>query len=207
MDEDQRFDAAEQLALIERQQEAVVRAVGVDPRLVYGAWGVAWLVGLGLAALAHGDDPVLRVPPALPAVVLGVLLTAAGVLTAAHSVRASRGISGPSTVAGVLYGWAWLLSFVALSAVNSAVLRASGDPALADVLWPATSGLLVGVMHLFGAAVWREPLQFGVGAWLLLTTSVGAFLGLPALLWVMALGGGGGFLAVAAWFALRRRAR
>ncbi|MCI2239780.1 hypothetical protein MO973_37575 [Paenibacillus sp. TRM 82003] len=202
--EDER-SAAARLALIEDQQRLVSRAVEPDPRLLYGAWGVAWLAGFGLVAAGGGRDPLIALPRALPEVVLGVLLTGAGLVTVVHSVRVGRGLSGPSTTSAVLYGWSWVLGFAALAAVNTAVAAASGDPAVAELLSPASAGVLVGVMYLFGGTLWREPVQFGLGAWLLLTTAVGALLGLPALLWVMSLAGGGGFLAVAVRCASQRR--
>ncbi|WP_337062464.1 hypothetical protein [Kineococcus sp. G2] len=202
--EGERFDAAARLALIEDQQRLVRRAVGVDARLLYGVWGLTWLAGFGLAAATGGREPLLSVPDALPGAVLAVLLTGAGLTTLLHSVRVGRGLSGPGARTAVLYGWSWVLGFLALTAVNTAVVTTATGPAVADLLWPASSGLFVGVMYLFGGTLWREPAQFGLGAWLLLTTAGGALLGPPALLWVMSLGGGGAFLAVAARYALRR---
>ena len=72
------------------------------------------------------------------------------------------------------------------------------------LLWPALSGLITGLLYVGGGAAWDDPSQFGVGAWILVTTGAGCLLGLPGLYLVMGLAGGGGLLAAAAWFHLRR---
>lgn len=206
MDEDV-LEPAERLALIEAQQRVVSRAVDVDPRLLYGVWGVAWFVGFALHALSWGADSVTGWHPAVAGSVLGLLLAGAAVVTAVHAARTGRGISGPSTWVGAVYGWSWFLAFLGLFAVNTAVLRTADDPDLGALLWPSTSGLLVGVLYLMGAAVWRDRYQFGLGLWILVVTCTGALLGLPWLFWMLSLAGGGGFLLAAAWFAVRMRTR
>lgn len=66
---------------------------------------------------------------------------------------------------------------------------------------------MVGVLYLGGGATWRDRAQFGLSAWILVTTGAGVVAGLPWLSLVMALGGGGGFLLAAAWFTLTRARR
>ena len=43
--------------------------------------------------------------------------------------------------------------------------RRGVDPALLDLLWPALSCLLVAVLYMMGAAVWRDVHMFALGAW------------------------------------------
>lgn len=75
------------------------------------------------------------------------------------------------------------------------------------MLWPAVSGLIIGLLYIAGALAWDDPLQFAIGAWIIVTTGAGALFGLLPLYLVMCLAGGGGFLAAATWFAVRRAAR
>ncbi|PPK92013.1 hypothetical protein CLV92_11857 [Kineococcus xinjiangensis] len=199
--------AAESLALIERQQRRVSEAVSVDPVLIYGAWGVAWLVGFLLFALSLGGSGLLGLSAGAAAPVLGLLLLAAMVITTVHTARATTGIAGPGATSGALYGWSWLLGFAALAALIASLHRYTADPQVFAVLSAGGSALVVGLLYLAGGALWREPHQFALGAWILLTGCGGALLGLPGLYWAMSLAGGGGFLLTAAVFALRRRGR
>jgi hypothetical protein len=202
--DDAPLSPGESLELAEAQRAAVARALGVDPVVLYATWGVAWCAGFGLLGLSATGTGV---PLALSAVVFAALMAWGLVVTAVQSRRAGRGITGSSAMAGAFYGWSWLLGFAGLGAVISATARLTQDDRVFALLWPAGSGLLVGVLYMVGAAVWREPYQFGLGVWVLLTTTTGALIGVPGLYAVMSLAGGGGFLASAAVFAVRRSRR
>lgn len=97
-----------------------------------------------------------------------------------------------------------------VTAVHSIVLsaeRLGAPPEATALLRPALSGLIVGLLYIGGAAAWDDPLQFAIGAWISVTTGAGCLLGPPGLYLVMCLVGGGGFLAMAAWFTVRRQSR
>ena len=72
------------------------------------------------------------------------------------------------------------------------------------MLWTTLPPLLVGVLYMMGAAVWQDRAGFGLGAWILAITCLAALAGLPGVYLVMSLAGGGGFLAAAMWFQVRR---
>lgn len=196
---------AESLALIDSQRRKVHQETDIDPRLLYGAWGTAWLVGFLLLAVSAGADPIARIPPLVVGLAFFVLLASAMVVTIVHTARAVRGIEGDNSMAGAFYGWSWFLGFAGLAAIIVATADFVGDETVHQLLWPAGSGLITGVLYTCGSAIWREPYQFALGAWLILTTAVGALLGIPGIYWVMGLAGGGGFLLSAAWFAVQRR--
>lgn len=188
------------LAVIAEQQTAVARELDVDPALLYGAWGIAYTAGFGAVfGSARG-----ALPGWAGGAVLAVLVAAAAVVTTRHSVRAARGVGGPSRLAGALYGWSWALAFAGLTAMNAGLARAGLTPDQMALLWPASALVLVGVLYLAGGALWRDRLQFGLGGWVLLTGAVSVFAGTPANALLLAVAGGGGFLAAAAWFAARR---
>ena len=110
----------------------------------------------------------------------------------------------------VAWGLAWLLGFVSILLIISGVLGVVGEdlaPEVAALLWPAASGLVVGLMYGAGGTLWDDPVQFGLGARLLVTTSLGVLGGVTGLYLTMALAGGGGFLVGAALLAVRQARR
>jgi hypothetical protein len=80
----------------------------IDNRLSYLSFGIAWLVGHGAAALAHGDDPLVAMPDALPGTLLAAGLTAAIAITATVVSRAQRDAPAAAAAAGRMLtsrGW------------------------------------------------------------------------------------------------------
>jgi hypothetical protein len=195
------LSAAESLAVIEQQRARVGRELDINPVVLYATWGVAWTLGFTAYALAaDGVAPVWA-----GGATFFVLLVAAMVVTWVHIGRATRGVRGVSAEVGAMYGWSWALGFAALAAINTGLIGMGLTDEQIAVLWPATSLLIVGVLYLAGAALWRDRFQFGLGVWVLVTDAVSVFAGVPANYVVLAVAGGGGFLVAAAWFAVRRR--
>jgi len=177
---------AETLALVDDHRHRTVQALAIDPRVLYGVWGVAW--GAGFAAFwvtAGGPQGGYRTLPGWVGAVFGVVMVTAVVVTAAHVGRATRGLRGVSAQVGATYGCAWWLGFAGFTALLVALARAGASE---QVL----------------AAIWRDRVQYGLGGWIVVVTAAGALTGVPGLYLVMSLAGGGGFLLAAAWFAVRR---
>jgi hypothetical protein len=196
------------LALIEAQRARVEAQTDVNPVVLYGVWGIAWLLGFGLWAVTDqgdGGSRLLDIPRGVVGTVFGLLIAGAMAATMWHSIRASRGLRGREQLRGAMYGWSWTLAFAALFVVMAGIDRAGAPQELTNLLWPLLSCLLAGVMQTMGGAVWNDVYLFGIGIWILVCTAVGGFLGLPGFNVLMALAGGGGFLVMAAWFGLRRR--
>lgn len=203
LDDDAVLDPAASLALLRAEQARAARSFDVDARLLYAAWGSAWAVGYTTLALSGSGSGGF--PPAVPSAVLFLGVLVALTITAVHTSRRQRGLVGPSVVTGSLYGTAWPIAFVALSLLVYAAASALDDVRVHAVLWPAGTGLVVGLLHLMGGALWRDRTQYALGAWVATTSCAAPFLGLPGQHWVMALAGGGGFLVAAAVEAHRRR--
>jgi hypothetical protein len=107
-----------------------------------------------------------------------------------------------------MYGWAWFLSFAAMSLTLAGLARAGANPEVMALASNSLSCLIVGIMYLTGAAMWQETRLYVLGVWILLVAGVATVVGLPGLYLVMALAGGGGFLLLAlVEQALRVRAR
>ncbi|MFE7723853.1 ABC transporter permease [Nocardia rhizosphaerihabitans] len=177
----------------------------LDNRPSYLSFGMAWLLGHGAYALSHGDDPVLRLPAAVPSVLLIAGLAIAMVVTSIVTMRAQRGVTGKDAVVGNLLAVSWLIGFGALFFVITALSSALAQDDLKMLLWPTGSGLIVGLLYLAGGAAYRDVLQYALGAWLALTSSAALFLDGASPYWVLAIAGGGSYL-VAAALEPRRRA-
>jgi hypothetical protein len=197
-------DAAAVLALLEAERSRAARALEPDLRMVYGPWGAAWLIGfLAFWTSATHRWPGLSMGAA--GVGFGVVMVTAMVVSTTHLIRRTSGVRGPSARVGAMIGWTWSLAFLGLGAVMAGVSRAGAGPELVGLLWSVLSGLVVGIIYLASGAVWQDRVQFGFGAWVLITSSAGALAGYPAVYLVMALAGGGGFLLAAGYQAVRGR--
>ncbi|MFI7587033.1 hypothetical protein ACIB24_08155 [Spongisporangium articulatum] len=197
-------DPGERLALLDAERARVTRALQPDPRVIYGTWGLAWLVGfLVFWSSASASSPV-DTPVALAAVVYGVCILGAIVLTVVHISRRTAGRRGVSSTIGAMYGWAWFAALVAEAAIINALYQYGVDRNVGAILWCTISGLVVGTLYMAGGAIWQDWLQFRLGVWVLLTSAVAAFAGYPSVYLVMGFMGGGGFLLAALYYAVRR---
>src|SRR3712207_9091265 len=65
-------------------------------RLLWGAWGTAWVLGFGALYSSAGETPLLGWPGSTAGVTFAVLLMAAAVVTAVHVARRTAGVHGRS---------------------------------------------------------------------------------------------------------------
>lgn len=186
MVEDTPLDPAASAALIAEQRAKVEAAVDVDGRILFGAWGVAWLLGFGLVWLVAVDR--LQMSAGAAMVTFIASLAGAGAVTAWHLTVKSRRVRGTSARQGAMYGWSWFLSFGVVAALGVALDRAgAGEEAMGVAMM--VSSLLV------------------VGAWICVSTIAAALVGSPHMYLVICIAGGGGMLVAAAAEAVRRRSR
>lgn len=198
-------DVASSAALIAEQRARVEKSVDVDARLLFGAWGIAWLLGFGVQWAVALDEPLLPIGPQAGQGVFGGLLLTAGLITAVHTARRSSGVVGTSARQGAMYGWAWAVTFAGVGTVGFALNRAEVGPEVTATVMTACSVIAVSALYMAGGAMWDDRTQFALGAWIGVATIVAVIIGYPHLLAVMALLGGGGMLAVAAIEGIRRR--
>lgn len=177
-----------------------------DNRPSYLAWGLAYLVGYTLHALAAGPTPLLRLPAFVPVLVLGLGLLAATVVTTVNVVRAQRGVTGPAAVPGRMFAGAWVTGFGALVLLITALGRDLDISRLSMLMFPAGSALVVGLLYLMGGALDRDLLQYTLGTILALVGTAAVFLGLSGLYWVLALVVAGVYFTAAALEPRRRAA-
>ncbi|MFF4317917.1 ABC transporter permease [Streptomyces sp. NPDC001568] len=178
----------------------------VDNRAAYLGFGFAYVLGHGAAAVSEGSAPLLDLPEALPPVLLGGGLVAGVVLATVAATRAQRGAAAAQVLSGRLLGAAWIAAFTVLFLAVTGLTTLADEPELQSVLWPAGSGLVVGLLYLAEGAVRRDLLHYGLGLWLALISTAALPLATPGLYWVLAVAGGGAYVLAAALEHRRLRA-
>ncbi|GAA1401819.1 hypothetical protein [Oerskovia paurometabola] len=209
-DDDQPLDPAASLRLIAAQQEKA-KDVEPDGRVLYGVWGLAWLLGYttlyvsslrsaappATATLQIGASDVVGQPEPWALLAFTFLIVGAVAITIVHIMTRVSGVRGASARSGALYGWAWFISFAAMSMVLGGLARAGASPEVMSLASNSLSCLVVGIMYLAGGAMWQEVRLYVLGVWILLVAGAATIVGLPGLYLVMAAAGGGGFLLMA----------
>lgn len=191
---EERPELTEALEIVADQRERTRRAMHVDTRVLYGAWGLAWLIGYGSLwwAIRRGGTDF---PAPWAWVVFATLLAAALVLTLVYGLRAVAGIRGGSRTASLLYDWAWfILFFGGMGGTGFIMGRADIDPLTSLMIYNTVVTLIVGAMYLAGGALLGQTPLYAIGLWTVIIGFAAALVGLPAGFLVMALGGGGGML-------------
>jgi hypothetical protein len=178
----------------------------VDSRAAYVSFGLTYVLGHGASAVSLGADPLIALPSWLPTTLLGTGFTVGTVFAMLAATRAQRGASRHDILSGKLLGLSWVSAFAALFLAITGLAAELERPDLQTMLWPTLSGFLVGVLYLGEGASRRNVVHYCLGTWLALTSTAALLLGLPALFWVLAVAGGGGFV-VAAALETRRLAR
>lgn len=203
VDDEQGLSPGESLALIERQRGEVAARLRFPVSGLFAAWGIAYLVGFGLA-FAATQGPV----PVGVAVGVGVLLGVAAIAySAIRGVAAGRGISGRSQTVGAMYGWSWTLGFAGLYAVNFGLMSRGLPAAVVSLLWSGSALLLAGVLYLAGGALWGDRAQYALGVWMMASAAGSVFIGYPGNFLVLSLAGGGGFLLMSIFYGVKSRRR
>lgn len=197
--DDDRLDPRAAAALMAQTTDHTRRSLDVSRPVLYLAWGIAWLVGLGAMWLSVRDQHPYRGPAAFSAVLLGVLIIAALTVTMVVVIRATKGVKGPSEIQGRMYGLSWPIGFATYFATYGAVHQQGASDQLMGILGAAGAPLVTSLMYLLGGALWLDWSMFAMGGWLAVVTGIGAWTGPVTMLAAEALAGGGGFLLMAAF--------
>jgi hypothetical protein len=199
------MDPQEAAALMATTRRQARSALAVRLPLVYLPWGAAWLIGLGAMWLSVRNQRPYQGPSGAAVAVLVILILAAVGVTMIVVTRATRGVRGPSAVQGRIYGLSWPIGFAALFGIDGALSQHGASGQVLGIVSGAGPILVTGLIYVLAAAIWLDWSMFWLGAWLAVVAAAGAWAGPVSLLLVGALAGGGGFLAMAGFLALRHR--
>jgi len=205
MAEDDVLDARQAAELLRRSADHARERLMVNQPLIYGAWGLAWLIGCGAMWLSVLGQHPFRGAAGWASAVLGVGIGLAIVVTAIATVRASSGVGGVSARQGMMFGLAWPVGFAALFIIIGAASHFGASARVMGVLGAAGPLLLVGLIYMVAAGLWLDWVMFCLGVWELAVAAAGAWTGPVGVLFMDAVAGGGGFLAAAALVAWRNR--
>jgi hypothetical protein len=191
-DTDAPLSPAAALALLGQQQRTVSRRLGSSVRVITLVWGVAWLLGFLAIWLMDGGVAGFSLATWLGWTIFAALFAAAVVASALLGVRSGRGIRSNSANAftGTVYGVTWALSMLSISVLGAALLAHGMSQELADLFYPSAYTLVVGVMYLAAAAIWRVVPLIVAGAWMIVLAVVAPFFGHPANYLIFAVAGG-----------------
>lgn len=103
---------------------------------------------------------------------LGAVFALAVAATMSESVRRGRGVAGPSRQLGAMYGWGWGLALATLFAVNMGLAHEGLASGLRPLVWSGSALLVVGLMYLAAGIIWRDRVQYSLGAWTLIVGAV-----------------------------------
>ncbi|HPF76114.1 MAG TPA: hypothetical protein PLP55_08195 [Phycicoccus elongatus] len=198
------FDPREALGLIEAESRRTRAALDTRIDEILIAWGLAWLIGLGVLWWQGRVQDPFTGPTAATGILFTTLLLAAGGWTGHRTNQATRGLGGESAFRGIAHGWSWGLGFGGLFVLIGGLARAGATPEQLSLLSTCGALVVTGVMYAATAATWGTRPALWLGVWLVVVGAVGAFAG-P--LWALGLGavaGGGALLAVGLWLRARR---
>jgi hypothetical protein len=199
------LDPRTALDLIAATRTRTKRSLDINGALLYGAWGLAWLIGYGAIWLSVRGHPIYRAPAAWAFLVLGACMVAALVTTMMTVGRSMQGITGSSSRSGRLYGWAWAISFCCLFSLISGLAHAGASELVIGLFASAGPALVVALIYLVSGALWNDRTMFVLGVCLALAMAIAVFFGVVTLDLILAIAGGGAFLLAAMYEARLRR--
>ncbi|OUZ12892.1 hypothetical protein BHE97_00025 [Aeromicrobium sp. PE09-221] len=195
MDEDEKSPSpAESWAIIDAQRRQVREDLNADDRILYGIWGVAWGLGYLAMFLTVGDRGE---PTAIGGGVFAGLLIAALIVTIVHSERRARGLGGAGGRMNTRLGTAWAVTFGATFFIYGGMFSHGLEGEGVGVVTNALPCLIVACLFMGSGAAWNDTRQYRLGIWIAASVAIASVIGVPYLHLVMAVLGGGGFLAAA----------
>lgn len=194
IDDEPPASAADALEIIRREQTR--RQPNIGPYFLL--WGVAWLlIGVAWSGARSG-----LWSPDLAGTGTGLLVLSGCVISAVLGVRTGRGVDGPSSRFGAMYGFGWLTAMIGTAAIAAALVGTTGR-AGADLI-PALFVFVVGVMYTVTGAFHRCTPDYVLGLVVQAVAVATAFTPVPWNSLVMGVGGGGALIVMGLYRGVRR---
>ena len=195
------------LAVLNNQQRIVSGRLGSSIWIITAAWGVAWLLGFLAIWVMDSHFTGFALPTWLGWTIFAVLFAAAIVVSAVLGIRSGRGIRSNSanSFTGTVYGVTWAVAMLSISVFGAGLLTHGMTAQLADLFYPSAYTLVVGILYLAAAAIWRVVQMIVAGAFLVVLAAIAPFLGHPANYLVFGIAGGVMFFTLAIAGAVRVR--
>ncbi len=196
------------LAVLKSQQRIVSGRLGSSVWIITGAWGVAWLLGFLAIWVMDSHFAGFELPTWLGWTIFAGLFAAAIVVSAVLGIRSGRGIRSNSanSFTGTVYGVTWAVAMLGISVLGAGLLTHGMTAQIADLFYPSAYTLVVGILYLAAAAIWRVVQMIIAGATLVALAVVAPFLGHPANYLAFGVVGGAMFLTLAIVGGVRIRA-
>lgn len=192
----------EAMRLVEREQRAHDARVAAPVPAILLTWGIAWPA---IYLLLWAGGWALPLAPAVAAA--AVVLLVAVVLSAVLGARTGRGIrpTADTVFTGTVYGVSWTLGILALAGIGWGLV-VNGMPTSLVLLYAAVAyAFLSGFQFVIAAAIWHAVPSLVLGVWIVALAVAAAFLGTPAGLLLLAIGGGLPLLGLAIAQTVRSR--
>jgi hypothetical protein len=203
---DEPLSAAAALEILTNQQRSMNNQRGSFAWAISASWGVAWLLGFLALWLIDGLRPGFGISLAAGITIFIALLAAAMVVSAVQGIRGGRGYRGASgAFTGAVYGISWSVATIALAVFGAALLHNGMSPQLANIFYPSAYTFVAGLLYLIAGGIWRSVPSVVVGGWIILVAVIAPWFGYPTHYLVFAIAGGGAFLALSLFEALRSR--
>jgi hypothetical protein len=205
--EEQRIaDPRRAATLLREAQQQARRELRVNLPALYVAFGLTVFVGYGGIWLSVRGQHLYRGPTGGVLALLGLLVLFSVIVRAGLVGRAGMGIGGRTVRQWSILAFAGPAGTAALLLEAGALFHAGISRPVLGLLEFAAPMLSMGFLFLVSSAIRLDWSRFALGVWLLAVAAGGAWGGPVVALATYALGGCGGFLAVAAVEQARCRA-
>jgi len=178
------MDVQQAAAIIEESGERARRALYVRRPVLFGIWGLAFLVCYGACWLSVlGQRPYTGPTPAA-LLTLTIVVAAAYAATVVLVGRAGMGVGGRSALQRRIMLMAYFCAYVGLFVLEAALDHAGASRAVLGVYGAAAPLLLAGVVAAAASALALDWWLFGLGIWLLVLAAGSGWAG-PVNVWAV----------------------
>jgi hypothetical protein len=192
------MDAHEAAAILQNTSERAQRALIVRRPVLFGVWGVAWLVAYGAIWLSVRNQHPYNGPTPASLLVLTLVIAAAAAITVVLVGRAGSGVGGGTVLQRRIFLLSYLGAYIGMLTVEAAIDHAGASRGVLGVYGAAAPILLAGLVTAAGSALTLDWSAFGLGIWVLVVAAGSGFAG-PVGVWAVgALGGGAALLLMGA---------